>query len=83
MFEGLDNHKIKLFNGILPKTIAFGILETEAYDSSYTTSSCNFKPGLLKSFDIKYNGKPIVHFPLNRQGVANYSEFYKHFLKVK
>jgi hypothetical protein len=56
--------KDNVFNGLVPKSFVFGLVESEAYNGAYKKNPYNFKNFSVTSIGISVNGEEIPFRPL-------------------
>ena len=56
--------KDNIFNGLLPKSFVFGLVDSEAFNGSYTKNPFNFKHLNVSSIAVTVNGEDMPFKPL-------------------
>ncbi|XP_020899945.2 uncharacterized protein F54H12.2, partial [Exaiptasia diaphana] len=74
-------HKGDLFNGFVPKRIVLGMVDSDAFNGSYTKNPYNFKLNDASSVKLSVDGEMIpfqtINLKLNAAKERNYMEAYQ------
>lgn len=74
-------HKGDLFNGLIPKRVVIAMVDSDAFNGSYTKNPYNFKLNKMTSFSLTVDGEQIPFKPLtlklSQAKEMNYMEAYQ------
>lgn len=76
LLQGIGTFKIKISDGPLPSAIAFGLMDPNQFDGSYTESITNFGVMGLESFNLQIDGLSLPNHPIEANGYSVQNFFF-------